>query len=244
MVSACPSCGELAGRGYPECRYCAELLDQFWLADWEVLRSYEQLADRELAELVVGADVGRYPWTCVDWAMTLLACSRCGAELGTGPVECVRCAVTEERRWSWDHSAHPYTMNGNEHMLRVARAAMRAPHRRRSTVVQTWRLLLPFLVAGHVVEPHHLDRIRAHVLAGGYPALAACHDLAELAGLPELFWRRGNPISTRVEYEPDSERQQHAARDLFQRQADARAAEPRADAVQDADDDQVPGRVH
>jgi hypothetical protein len=243
VVSACPSCGELAGRGYPDCGFCAELLDQFWLADWEELRRSSQLADRELAELVTSADVGVYPWTCVDWAMTLLACSRCGAELGTGPVECVRCAVTEERRWRWDHVAHPNTMNANEHLLRVARSVMRAPHRKRQAVVQAWRLVLPFLIAGEVVDFGRLDRIRAHVLAGGYASLAACHTLAELAGLPELFWRRGIPASTRVEYQPDSERQQHAARQLLQSRAHPRPAEPAADGVQDHDDDQVPEGV-
>ena len=91
-------------------------------------------------------------------------------------------------------------------------------------MVRTWQLVLPFLIAGEVIEFGRLDRIRAHVLAGGYESMAACHTLGELAGLPELFWRRGNPISTRVEYQPDSERQQHAARQLLEPDADPRPA--------------------
>lgn len=203
MVSPCPSCGDLAGRGYPECRFCAELVDQFWLLDWQELLAAEQLGEggngeRELAELVLSDEVGRYPWTCTDWAMTLVACSHCSAEPGTGLLDCVRCAVTDAARWSWDHAGFPDAITAGEHALRVARVALRAPHRRRSTVVAAWRLLIPFLLVGELPTAGQVRRIRAHVLAGGYPDLAACTSHPQLTGLPELFWRRG----PRVDHEP------------------------------------------
>ncbi len=225
-----------------------ELVEQPWLLDWQELLSAQQrtsggAGERELAELVVAAEVGTYSWTCTDWAMTLVECSECAAELGTGPVDCVRCALAEELRWSWDHHGHPGAITALEHSLRVARAVLRAPHRTRDTVVKTWRLCLPFLLAGDVATAGEIQRIRAQVLAGHYDELARPTTQVEVTTMPELFWRRGGSGSVRVEYEPNSERQQDAARRLLQARAHARSAEPPADAVREPDEDQAPDRV-
>ncbi|MFT7841549.1 hypothetical protein Q5530_35900 [Saccharothrix sp. BKS2] len=208
-VSPCPSCGDLAGRGYPGCRFCAELVDQYWLLDWQELLAAEQLTEggageRELAELVLADEVGRHPWTCTDWAMTLVACSQCGEELGAGPVDCWRCAVADGLRWSWDHTGYPGAMTAGEHLLRVARAALRAPHRRRAAVVRAWRLLLPFLLAGDLPTVGQLRRVRAAVIAGDYAELAGCASHVELASFPELPWRRPER-PTRPDHQPRPE---------------------------------------
>ncbi|WP_202919051.1 hypothetical protein [Saccharothrix deserti] len=234
-VSPCPSCGDLAGRGYPGCRFCAELVDQYWLLDWQVLLAAEQLAEggageRELAELVLADEVGLHPWTCTDWAMSLLACSQCGEELGTGPVDCVRCAMADGLRWSWDHAGFPSSITAGEHALRVARATLRAPHRRRAAVVRAWRLLLPFLLVGELPTVGQVQRIRASVLAGAYPELAGCTTHVELASFPELPWRRPEG-STRVEHQAKPRRDEDATGDTLQDPTRTASDEPATDPV-------------
>lgn len=234
-VSPCPSCGDLAGRGYPGCRFCAELVDQYWLLDWQELLAAEQLAEggageRELAELVLADEVGRHPWTCTDWAMTLVACSQCGDELGTGPVDCWRCAVADGLRWSWDHAGHPTAMTAGEHALRVARATLRAPHRRRAVVVGTWRLLMPFLLAGELPTVGQVRRLRAAVLAGAYAELAACTSHVELTAFPELPWRRPERPA-RAEHQPRPEHDRDGAADALRGAAHAVPGESAADPV-------------
>ncbi|MFD1148832.1 hypothetical protein [Saccharothrix hoggarensis] len=230
-VSPCPSCGDLAGRGYPGCRYCAELVDQYWLLDWQELLAAEQLAEggsgeRELAELVLADEVGRHPWTCTDWAMTLVACSQCGEELGTGPVDCVRCAMADGLRWSWDHAGHPTSITAAEHALRVARATLRAPHRRRDAAVGAWRLLLPFLLVGELPTVGQVRRLRAAVLAGAYPELARCTTHVELTSYPELPWRRPERPA-RADHQPKPQRPREPAPDAL----DPTSGEPAADPV-------------
>jgi hypothetical protein len=196
-VRSCPSCTALAGRSYPSCVVCTELVDQFWLLDWQALLAAEGVGpgsgdERELAEAVLTDQVGRHPWTCTDWAMGLLECTACGAELGTGRRDCMPCTMADERRWEWDHQGCPDAMTPNEHELRVGRAVLRAEHRYRPTTVQTYRLTLPFVLAGESTEPGEARRIRAHLLAGGYDALAECRGYPEMAALPFLPWRRSS----------------------------------------------------
>lgn len=171
-----------------------ELVDQVWLPDWQALLAAEQLSEggageRELAELVLEDEVGRYSWTCTDWAMTLVRCSACDAEPATGPVDCLRCSMAEAARWSWDHSSSG-RITPSEHALRVARAVLRAPHRSRDVVAATWRLLIPFLLVGELATAGQVQRLRAQVLAGQYEDLAACATHERLVGLPEIYWRR------------------------------------------------------
>lgn len=172
-----------------------ELVDQFWLLDWRALLAAEQVTpggaeERELAELVLIEEVGKHSWTCTDWAMSMVRCSACGAESGTGTLACLRCKITDESRWAWDHMGYPARMTGNEHALRVARMMLRAPHRQRDTVVQGWRLSFPFLLIGELPSSGQAQRIRAYVLAQRYEELAECRSLIEMAGLPSVPWRR------------------------------------------------------
>jgi hypothetical protein len=67
---------------------------------------------------------------------------------------------------------------------------LRAPHRQRETIVEGWRLTLPFLLLGELPTNSQAQRIRAHVLAERYDELAACRSLDELAGLPSVPWRK------------------------------------------------------
>lgn len=178
----CATCGELLGRGYPECTACATSLDRFWTADWAALPTPD-------AERIVDAEVGEYAWTCVDWALRQLRCAGCRGELAAGAPDCVGCAAADSARWEWPRES----LTSNEHTLRAAVVALRAPHRLRASVVSTWRLVVPFTVAGADVSATVLRQVRTHVLGGRYEELAAAESLVELAELPLLPWRR--PLS-------------------------------------------------
>jgi hypothetical protein len=190
----CSNCGELLGRGYPDCAICAEWIDDLWWADWRALLDAEQIRpgtgeERALAERVLDQEVGQYPWTCTDWALWLMRCRRCGGQLGSGDRECVACAAADQARWAWDYAGMPHAMTANEHALRVAVAGLRAPHRHRRSVVDGWRLALPFLFVGEVPSSIQAQRIRGHILAGRYPKLAEQGSLTDMANLPDVPWR-------------------------------------------------------
>jgi hypothetical protein len=190
----CSNCGELVGRGYPECAICAERIDDLWWADWRALLDAERVQpgtdeERALADRVRAASVGAFPWTCVDWALWLLRCTVCGGQLGSGDLGCVACAAADGARWAWDHQALPVAMTPNEHALRVAVAGLRAPHRHRDVAVAGWRLALPFLFAGDLPTTKQAQRIRALLLAGRYAELARCKDFCAMAHLSDLPWR-------------------------------------------------------
>jgi hypothetical protein len=189
-------CGELAGRGYPECADCVGALDGFWLADWYALLAESAVepggfGETDLAEQVVAADVGDYAWTCVDIAMAAIACPECGDALSTGPVGCVLCRIADETRWAWEHLAPAGSITPNEHAIREARAVLRAPHRHRATVVLNWRLRLPFLLTGEPGDAADVrpQWIRAFLRAGRYDEMASAGSYSQLAGTPDLPWR-------------------------------------------------------
>lgn len=194
MVDRCVDCTDLAGRGYPDCSGCTELVDGFWSADWWALLRLRSVssggeAEREFAREVLVAPAGCYSWTCVDAAMSVISCPQCRRELAAGPVGCVFCRVADERRWGWDHGAPDGAITANEHALRVARAVLRATHRHRSTVVLNWRLALPFLIVGERMDETTGRWIRAYLRAGRYAELASAGSLAQMTGLPGLPWR-------------------------------------------------------
>lgn len=191
---ACATCDDLAGRGYPECPDCARLVDGFWYADWHALLDAAKIPaggqdETEFADGVLAAPVGLHAWTCVDWAMSLIACPECGTELGTGPPGCVLCGIADETRWSWDHAAPPGAITPCEHALRRARTVLRAPHRHRRTVVLDWRLALPFLLTGQSADPATAQWIRAYLRSGRYAELASADSYGRMAGVPGLPWR-------------------------------------------------------
>jgi hypothetical protein len=192
----CATCGELTGRGYPSCLGCAEVVDEPWLADWLDLLTTERVSagtegERELADRVLSEPPGTFPWTCTDWALRLLRCTECGGELGAGDPVCLECAAADASRWEWDwdeSAADPDQLTHQEHALRQAVTTLRAPHRHRAAVVSTWRLALPFLLAGDDLPAADVRRVRHAVLAGRYPALAEQDTAVDLVNLPLLPW--------------------------------------------------------
>jgi hypothetical protein len=188
-VRACAGCGDLAGRGYPDCPDCTALVDGLWLADWQPLLADSGGSEEDLAERVLADAIGRHQWTCVDWAMFVLSCPACDQPLGTGPVGCVLCRIADETRWAWEDAAPPGAISANEHGLRAARAALRAPHRHRGTVVLNWRLALPFLLTGEVAARRPAPWLRAYLRAGRYEELASCGSYRQLTATRELPWR-------------------------------------------------------
>lgn len=194
VAKPCTNCGELVGRGYPDCAICAERIDDLWWADWRTLLESERIrpgsdGERAMAELVRTAAVGSYAWTCTDWALWLLRCEECGGQLGSGDPGCGLCASADANRWAWDYTALGGAMTPNEHALRVAVAGLRAPHRHRDTVVMGWRLLLPFLLTGATPTLRQSQRIRTLILAGRHTELAMAPNLCAMASLPDLPWR-------------------------------------------------------
>ncbi|MGQ0837063.1 hypothetical protein [Actinokineospora sp.] len=190
----CPACGDLLGRGYPDCVTCAERVDSYWKADWAALLDDQGIVEgdpeeRELAGRVVADDPGAHPWTCVDWALRLMTCPACRAELATGDPGCLSCAGADQTRWAWDDAGMPVSMTRNEHDLRVAVACLRAADRRRDTIVAYSRLSLPFLLTGDSASRAQAQRIRTHLLASRRDELAAADSFAAMASLPDLPWR-------------------------------------------------------
>lgn len=191
----CSTCGELTGRGYPSCLACAEIVDHLWLADWLDLLAAERVSagsepEREIAVRVLAAPAGTHAWTCTDWALRMMRCAECGGELGAGNPVCLECAAADAARWEWDHTADPSAMTQDEHALRRAVAALRAPHRWREAVVASWRLAMPFLLVGEPVTVPQLRGIRTGVLAGRYADLARLDRVVELVNLRLMPWRR------------------------------------------------------
>jgi hypothetical protein len=162
-------------------------VDRFWLADWLAALAG---TPSDLISAVLSDDAGLYPWTCLDWALRLSNCAECRREAATGELECVCCAIADEKRWMAGGDMTP-----NEHSLRVARAVLRAPHRHRASLVSYWRLVLPFLLTGEFFTPRQAQRLRAFLIAGRYAELAASTSFEEMASLPDLPWREVAPAS-------------------------------------------------
>jgi hypothetical protein len=121
--------------------------------------------------------------------MSLVDCPSCERELGTGPLGCVLCGIADETRWAWYHEAPEGAITSNEHALRQARVALRAPHRCRQTVLLNWRLALPFLLAGQMADGHPPRWTTAFLRAGRYDELASALSYAQFSAIRELPWR-------------------------------------------------------
>ncbi len=153
QVLACAGCGEPQPTNYPTCRTCAETLDQYWRADWQALLEREQIqtgtAHEQLLAQVVIDEVEDHPWSCVDWAMTLVICDECGQELGGGPLDCTACATAfGNALWAEMGAGRRGEVTGNEHALHVGRFVLRHPHRYPPNSVLGWRLNIPRLLTG------------------------------------------------------------------------------------------------
>ena len=171
----CTTCGDLTGRRYPSCHGCAIVVDRPWRSAWD------ELVDPD-PEQVADAPLGDYPWACVDWALRQLRCAGCGGELAAGAADCVGCAAADAARWE----LAPETPHAR--LLRTAVVVLRAPTWRRVAVTSTWRLLLPFVVAGAVPSVASRCAVRTQVVAGRYDELAALEALP--LDVPLLPWRR------------------------------------------------------
>ncbi len=171
----CATCGDLTGRGYPSCAGCAAEVDRPWQTAWA------ELPDAD-PERVADAPAGDYPWACVDWALRQLRCQGCGGELAAGAPDCVGCATADAARWELVPSTP------HEVALRTAVVVLRTPTWRRQAVTSTWRLLLPFVVAGAVPTGPEVREVRTQVVAGRYEELASLEVLP--LEVPLLPWRR------------------------------------------------------
>lgn len=194
VAMPCTNCGDLIGRGYPDCVICAERADDIWWADWRALLDHERIrpgsdGEKELAFRLLAKEPSTLPWTCIDWALWLVNCDECGGQLGSGELGCGSCAAADAGRWAWDYQAMPDTMTANEHALRVAVAGLRAPHRHREVVRAVWRLALPFLLLGQTPTTYQVRRIRTLVLAGRYEELAAQDGYCAMVLVPDVPWR-------------------------------------------------------
>jgi hypothetical protein len=150
------------------------VVDRPLRADWSSLPDPDP-------SVVADAPPGEYRWTCLDWALRQLRCEGCNGELAAGAPTCVGCAAADAARWEVP------ALTTNEHALRTAAVFLRAPTWRRESVISTWRLVLPFVLTGAVVEPLSLREIRTQVLAGRYEELAALEALP--LTVPLLPWR-------------------------------------------------------
>jgi hypothetical protein len=153
QVVRCAGCAEPHPTNYPHCAHCSAVLDQYWQADWQALLAREQIqpgtADEVLLAHVVLGEVEQHPWSCVDWAMTLVQCDECGQELGGGPLDCMACATAfGNALWSELVAGRRGEVTSNEHALHVGRYVLRHPHRYPPTSVLGWRLNLPHILTG------------------------------------------------------------------------------------------------
>lgn len=173
-VGPCPACSDYLGRGYRECPQCHEALEAIWREDWLALLAAEGIApggddERLLAGMVI-AELTRHPWTIVDYALTLLRCDECGAELGGGPTECEGCARAFGNLWAPEVEAGARL---DEHAIRVARLVARHPHRYNRAVATGWRFNLPLILTGALPTIAEAQRLASWLKAGGDPALLA-----------------------------------------------------------------------
>jgi hypothetical protein len=171
-VEPCAVCSRPAGANYPACAGCYEAVERLWLADWRALLDAEGIEaggdDERLLAQTVAADTETYTWTVVDVAHTLLACPECGTELPCGPLTCANCKFVFENLWAYDMEAwYQGMMTGNEHMIRVARLELRAPHRYPDYIIRGVRWLLPIgLTNPPHPEPAKMQAIYAAFEAG------------------------------------------------------------------------------
>lgn len=177
-VETCQTCGRARGGGYPTCPECYAAADAVWRADWEALLQAEGVAagsedERRLAETVLAA-MDQYPWTVVDYAMTLVRCPACGAEVGGGPSDCFECRLAFGNAIAYDIPAGEQgRMTANEHALRIGRSILRYPHQHSANILTAWRLTFPRLLTGWLPTTEEAQRGMALVKAGQTEAFEA-----------------------------------------------------------------------
>jgi hypothetical protein len=175
-IAWCQTCGDFLGRGYRDCPTCHEVIEAIWRADWLALLEVEGLApggeDERLLAGVIIAEWTRHPWTIVDYALTLLRCEECGAELGGGPTACANCAHAFGNLWAPELEAGARM---DEHAIRVGRLVARHPHRYSDAIATGWCFSLPLLLTGALPTTAEAQRLAAWLKGGGNPARLAAY---------------------------------------------------------------------
>ena len=161
-VIPCPLCHQLVGASYPTRPTCYQAIEQFWLADWQVLREREQVQpgskEEHLLAEVVMAESERHPWTVVDIAMTLLICPECDQELGSRYQECTPCYLAFGQAL-----ASEYDVTRNEHALHIGRWILRHPHQHSQNILIGWRGSMPHLLTGWLPTTAEAQRGMAQI---------------------------------------------------------------------------------
>lgn len=170
-VFPCPQCDRPQVTNYPHCAGCYQILEQYWRADWLALLEREQIqsetADELLLAQIVLDEVERHPWSCVDWAMTLVRCGTCDQELGGGPSDCTECAAAfGNALWSETIAGRRGEVTGNEHALHVGRFILRHPHRYSANAVTAWRYTMPRLLTGWLPTTEEAQRMMPLIKSG------------------------------------------------------------------------------
>jgi hypothetical protein len=170
-VLTCPQCDKPQVTNYPFCVGCYQALEQYWRADWQALLEHEQIqsetADEVLLAQLVLDEVEHHPWTCVDWAMTLIQCGGCSQEVGGGPTDCTECAAAfGNALWSEMVAGRRGDVTGNEHALHVGRFVLRHPHRYPTNAVTAWRYTMPRLLTGWLPTTEEAQRMMPLIKAG------------------------------------------------------------------------------
>ena len=183
-VETCPQCAAAVGTHYPGCAGCLQLVERFWLADWQALLAQEGVAagseNEALLAALVFEEMDRHPWTVVDIAMSLLRCPDCGEELGGGPLDCTACRLALGNTGYYDIVAGEQgQMTGNEHALRVGRRMLRHPHRYPETALYNWRLSFPRLLTGWLPSTAQAQKMAAMTKAGRYAEVRQLMELLD-----------------------------------------------------------------
>jgi hypothetical protein len=164
-VELCTRCGEALGASYADCRLCHEVIERYWLADWQALLERERVPagtqdEQVLAQLVL-AEYEQHPWTEIDIAMSLLRCETCGSELGERYRDCVECGMAFGASLLAEFGASP-----NEHTLHIGRWVLRYPQRHSANAVAGWRLTMPRILTGWLPTTQGAQRAAALIKAG------------------------------------------------------------------------------
>lgn len=166
----CVECDGYEYGGAPSCGRCRELVDRIVEGEWRrFLSGWDDSGwgdsgrgDEEVlvAEMVVD-EPDRHDWRVVDAAMDRLTCPDCGDRLGRGPAGCAACDRAHGFRYAAIETDRPGVPPGNEHAVRVNVSVVRRPHVTSPAELLARRLLLPFLLVGHMPTTEQAQRMSA-----------------------------------------------------------------------------------
>ncbi|MFC5833125.1 hypothetical protein ACFPZ3_55535 [Nonomuraea insulae] len=164
-------CGQWEPAGAPDCERCARFIDEIVESGWREFVSQEfdaltALDERHIAEMVID-EPDRHLWRVVDAAHDRLVCTECGDRLSRGPAGCAACDLANGFRYVAIEIDRPGVPPGNEHALRVNVSVVRRPSGISWREVLGRRLLLPYLLDGHLPTIRQAQAARALLNEGG-----------------------------------------------------------------------------